>query len=87
MPNAAALPCQVLSKAMEVWGLAVIPLSHPEVRGAAQEPDRENAFICNYRVCAGAPAGRHPPLAATLLLLYNHKKKTGAALCSGERGW
>lgn len=40
---------QVLSKALEVWGLAVIPLSHPEVRRAVDEPEVENAFICNCR--------------------------------------
>ncbi len=38
---------QVLSKALEVWGLTAIPLNNPAMRGVAQEPDAEHAFICN----------------------------------------
>ncbi|GAX83862.1 hypothetical protein CEUSTIGMA_g11287.t1 [Chlamydomonas eustigma] len=40
---------QVLQKALEVWNLQVIPFDHPEVKAAKQEPQSENAFICNLQ--------------------------------------
>mmetsp|Transcript_7872 Transcript_7872/g.23710 ORF Transcript_7872/g.23710 Transcript_7872/m.23710 type:complete len:429 (-) Transcript_7872:479-1765(-) len=40
---------QVLSRALEVWGLSVTPLSHPDMRDARAEPQREAAFICNLQ--------------------------------------
>jgi len=40
---------QVLSKALQVWGLHAIPIDNPEVRAAATEPQREEAFICNLQ--------------------------------------
>ena len=41
---------QVLQKALEVWGLQVIPLSHPDMKAAKADPQAEAAFICNLQV-------------------------------------
>lgn len=41
---------QVLSKALEVWGLSATPITSPDMRGVAEEPQREVAFICNLEV-------------------------------------
>ncbi|KAG1656169.1 hypothetical protein FOA52_008708 [Chlamydomonas sp. UWO 241] len=43
------LVLRVLSKALEVWGLSVVPLDHPDMRGAKAEPQNEAAFICNLQ--------------------------------------
>lgn len=38
---------QVLAKALEVWGLRVVPLVVPEARDAKENPLIEQGFICN----------------------------------------
>lgn len=38
---------QVLSKALEVWGLHCIPISNPEAGDAKTNPTKETAFICH----------------------------------------
>lgn len=40
---------KVLQKALDVWGLSVIPLDHPDVKSAKTEPQSEMAFICNLQ--------------------------------------
>ena len=44
------LPFQVLSKALEMWGLQAISLDNPDMRDAAKDPQNETAFICNLQV-------------------------------------
>ena len=48
---------QVLSKALEVWGLACPSLDAPELRAQRQNPELAEAFICNLQVrqCSHAP--------------------------------
>ena len=41
---------QVLSKALDVWGLTCDNLMSEENREAAAHPEREDAFICNLKV-------------------------------------
>ena len=41
---------QVLAKALEVWGLDLEPLDAPNMRESAQQPEQEDAFICNLQV-------------------------------------
>ena len=41
---------QVLSKALEVWGLACPSLDAPERRAQRQNPELAEAFICNLQV-------------------------------------
>lgn len=41
---------QVLAKALDVWGLQVIPLGHPDMKAVKSEPQSELAFICNLQV-------------------------------------
>ena len=41
---------QVLSKALDVWGLTCDNLMSEENRDSAAHPERENAFICNLKV-------------------------------------
>eukprot|EP00775_Hariotina_reticulata_P008212 gene8212-8404_t len=40
---------QVLTKALQVWGLQAIPTDNKELRDAAFDPQQENAFICNLQ--------------------------------------
>lgn len=40
---------QVLQKALEVWGLQVIPLHSPVAEPAQVDPELENAFICHLQ--------------------------------------
>jgi hypothetical protein len=40
---------QVLSKALEVWGLSAVPLASPECEAARKEPQLESAFLCNLQ--------------------------------------
>eukprot|EP00897_Mesotaenium_endlicherianum_P000291 jgi/Mesen1/10262/ME000778S09601 len=49
---------QVLSEALQVWGLRGVPLHAPEVAAAAQEPQLESGFICHLEVCARRGLGR-----------------------------
>ena len=48
---------QVLSKALEVWGLTCENLMSEDNRESAAHPERETAFICNLKV-AWQPAFR-----------------------------
>lgn len=41
---------QVLSKALDVWGLTCDNLMSEENRESAAHPEREEAFICNLKV-------------------------------------
>ena len=41
---------QVLSKALEVWGLRAVALTSPEASSIREEPMLADAFICNLRV-------------------------------------
>lgn len=45
---------QVLGNALAALGLACIPLSSPDAAGVAQDPAREDAFICNLNVRSSA---------------------------------
>ena len=68
------MPCydpQVLSKALQVWGLLVIPLDSPDMRSAAQEPQHEQAFLCNLQVRVGVWMGAG----------------VGASVCGWACGW
>jgi len=47
-----ASPFQVLSKALEVWGLTTTPITSPDVPEVAHAPEKETAFICNLQVRA-----------------------------------
>ncbi|GAA0142533.1 chromatin/chromatin-binding, or -regulatory protein [Lithospermum erythrorhizon] len=40
---------QVLEKALEVWGLQIIPLNSPVAEPAQIDPELENAFICHLQ--------------------------------------
>jgi ataxin-3 len=40
---------QVLSKALEMWGLALVPLSSPDAGNARAEPQAYTGFICNLQ--------------------------------------
>ncbi|GFP86258.1 ataxin-3 homolog [Phtheirospermum japonicum] len=40
---------QVLTKALEVWDLQIIPLDNPVAQAAQINPDVENAYICHLR--------------------------------------
>lgn len=40
---------QVLSKALEVWGLRAISINSPEAAAAKADPTHEHAFICNLK--------------------------------------
>ncbi|XP_075509283.1 ataxin-3 homolog [Primulina tabacum] len=40
---------QVVEKALEVWGLEVIPLDNPVAEPAQIDPEMENAFICHLQ--------------------------------------
>lgn len=40
---------QVVEKALEVWGLEVIPLDSPVAEPAQIDPEMENAFICHLQ--------------------------------------
>jgi hypothetical protein len=37
----------VLTKALQVWGLAALPVDSQEVKAAGFVPQQEEAFICN----------------------------------------
>ena len=51
VPVGTARACvQVLSKALEVWGLTCDNLRSEENRESAAHPEREEAFICNLKV-------------------------------------
>ena len=47
---------QVLSRALEVWGLAAVPLTSPDMEAARADPTTQAAFICNHQV--GGVGGR-----------------------------
>ncbi|EFN59080.1 hypothetical protein CHLNCDRAFT_13270, partial [Chlorella variabilis] len=40
---------QVLSRALEVWGLAAVPLTSPDMEAARADPTTQAAFICNHQ--------------------------------------
>ena len=42
---------QVISKALEVWGLTCENMKSEECRASTAQPECENAFVCNLRVC------------------------------------
>ena len=46
---------QVLAKALEVWNLNLENLDAPNMRQTAQQPEQENAFICNLQVSTVTP--------------------------------
>ncbi len=50
---------QVLSKALQVWSITVIPLESPDVKDARAEPQNEQAFICNLQVQQAAQLSAH----------------------------
>jgi ataxin-3 len=45
--NSGMFSVQVLSKALEMWGLTLTPLSSPDAGNARAEPQGYTAFICN----------------------------------------
>ncbi len=45
-----SVPAQVLSVALEAFQLTIHPITSPEMKGVAEEPTREDAFICNLEV-------------------------------------
>jgi Ataxin-3 len=47
--NSGMFSVQVLSKALEMWGIDLIPLSSPDAGNARTEPQRYQAFICNLQ--------------------------------------
>lgn len=40
---------QVLSKALDVWDLEIIPMDSPAMAAVRDHPDAESAFICNLQ--------------------------------------
>ena len=48
---------QVLSRALEALGLGLVPLDSPEAAGVAENPAREDAFMCNMQVREANAAG------------------------------
>ena len=42
---------QVLSRALEALGLGIVPVDSPDAAGVAENPAREDAFMCNMQVC------------------------------------
>jgi hypothetical protein len=51
---------QVLSKALEVFGLSCQNLDSPACAESAAHPERERAFLCNLRVrCTAVGHGMH----------------------------
>ncbi|KAL3276217.1 hypothetical protein HHI36_020933 [Cryptolaemus montrouzieri] len=51
MDDSGYFSVQVISSALQVWGLELVPYSSTDgrVKGALTEPHKMNAFICNYR--------------------------------------
>lgn len=45
-----AFPAQVLSRALESWGLTVMSLESEEARDLKAAPTSAEAFICNLQV-------------------------------------
>lgn len=41
---------QVLSRGLEALGLGLVPLDSPDAAGVAENPAREDAFMCNMQV-------------------------------------
>ena len=66
---------QVLSKALEVWGLTCPSLDSPDVRALRQQPELADAFICNLQV---RPS--HPPWLAALI----HSQAEADSVCVQE---
>ncbi|KAK3742742.1 hypothetical protein QZH41_018967 [Actinostola sp. cb2023] len=40
---------QVMCRALSVWELELVPFSHPRVQDARDNPQNQNAFICNLQ--------------------------------------
>ncbi|KAG7671896.1 hypothetical protein Ndes2526B_g07181 [Nannochloris sp. 'desiccata'] len=49
LDNSGMFSIQVLSKALEMWGLTLASLSSPDAGNARTEPQRYTAFICNLQ--------------------------------------
>ncbi|XP_054758110.1 ataxin-3-like isoform X1 [Lytechinus pictus] len=49
MDDSGFFSVQVISKALSVWGLVSIPIGSSEAGSASVFPERECAFICNFR--------------------------------------
>ena len=51
MDDSGFFSVQVISKALSVWGLDLLPLnsSNPEAARAKNSPIAANAYICNFR--------------------------------------
>lgn len=49
MDDSGFFSVQVISKALRVWGLDLIPFSNSTVATARQHPEEEASFICNFK--------------------------------------
>ncbi|XP_071057429.1 ataxin-3-like [Onthophagus taurus] len=49
MDDSGYFSVQVISAALEVWGLELVPYSSSDERVKQSEPDKMRAFICNYK--------------------------------------
>jgi Josephin len=58
---------QVLETALKVWELTCISIDSPSAGSAAQQPEREEAFILNLQVMHKQPSCRHSAKSAALL--------------------
>ena len=47
----------MLSRALEALGLGLVPLDSPDAAGVAENPAREDAFMCNMQVSHASAAG------------------------------
>jgi hypothetical protein len=63
---------QVLSRALEVFGLQTVPLSSPDAADARADPTTQAAFICNLQargLASPSPLVGCPLLLAVLAML------------------
>ncbi|PIK58248.1 putative ataxin-3 [Apostichopus japonicus] len=49
MDDSGFFSVQVISKALKVWGLDLIPFSNSSVTTARQHPEKEGSYICNFK--------------------------------------
>lgn len=49
MDDSGFFSVQVISKALKVWGLDLIPFSNASMSIARQHPEQEGSFICNFK--------------------------------------
>ncbi|XP_031563609.1 ataxin-3-like isoform X2 [Actinia tenebrosa] len=49
MDDSGFFSIQVICKALSVWGLELIPYSHPDSQDARENPQNQKAYICNLQ--------------------------------------